>query len=341
MLNETFTENTNKVINKKRINNKLDSIIKYHTLERALECKFINDIKILKEEFIHNLAKDKFEKNFSSLPFDINSKLNDILQNKSLKSNEEKEEIFSGNCIDELKITLKDKINKLYENIDTDSIIVKTFDEFMSEHNRKEVILGSSDDFHEIKNSFSLILTKELFNQLSKNKNFIGEENAILEIDNLINLTSNNIHENISKVKGDIISELKKEFYQNLKDDKKENDLLLRIFRNTSNNINYKWVQDAIVLLISYETFESKKIEENKENKEVEKNKENKKDRIINGENGGVVRSGGNGSNTKEYTMIQNDLKKVFNKLGLNGDNLDESKDEVLRKYFANYFEHI
>lgn len=326
MLNETFTENTNEVIKKKKNNNKSDNVIKYHTLERALECKFIKDIKILKEEFVSNVAKNKFENKFSSLPYDINRKLNDIFKSESIDINEQKKKLFSKDSIEELKKELKNKINDLDGNINIDSIIVKTFESFMSEENQEEINSESNDDFDAIKNSFSLMLTKELFNQLSKDKNFIGEEGAISKIDNLISMTSNNIYENLAKVKGDIISELKKGFYENVKGNKKEDDLLNRIFKNTSNNINYKWAQDSIILLMSYETFENKEKEINK---------------VSNYENSGIRMLGGKGSNTKKNTMIENDLKKIFNKLGLNNDNLDESKDEVLRKYFANYFEHV
>ncbi|MBG3128669.1 hypothetical protein I4674_02460 [Proteus mirabilis] len=329
ILNKTFTENTNEVIKRKRNNNKLDNAIKYHTLERALECKFINDIKILKGEFIDSLAKDKFEKNFSSLPFNINNKLDDILNGNLMEINEIKKEIFSKNSINELKKELKDMVNDLGENINVDNIIEKTFNSFVSEENRKEITSDSNNDFNTIKENFSLILTKELFKQLSKNKDFIGEEIAISEIDELINVISGNIYKNIAEVKGDIISELKNGLYKNIKNDKENDNLLIRLFKNSSNNINYKWAQDAIILFISYESFEHKG------------NVGNEGGKVINNENEGVKILGGNGSNIKKNTMIENDLKKIFNRLGLHSNNLDESKDEVLRKYFANYFKHI
>lgn len=80
---------------------------------------------------------------------------------------------------------------------------------------------------------------------------------------------------------------------------------------------------DAIVLLISYETFE------------------NKKNVTTDYYNQGVVKEGGNGTINTQNTVVENKLKGIFSRLGLSIDDLDKSKDEVLRKYFSNYFEHI
>ena len=127
-LNNTFTKNTDKVINRKNNNKSIDNIIKYQTLERALECKLINDVKILKNEFIADLAKSKFEESYASLPSEINSKLNLILKEGSDDVSNNIGMVFSRDTVNELKKLLRDRINTLNENIDTDSIIMKTFD---------------------------------------------------------------------------------------------------------------------------------------------------------------------------------------------------------------------
>lgn len=322
-LNNTFIKNTDKVINRKNNNKNLDDIIKYQTLERALECKLINDVKILKNEFISDLAKSKFEENYTSLPSEINNKLNLIFKEGSDDINKNIDMIFSGDTVNELKNLLRDRINVLNKNIDTDSIIVKIFNSFMSEKSRADIISESNGNFKNTKNIISLTLTKELYNQLSQNKDFIGEENTISKIDNLIRMINKDISENIGDATKSIINSLGKSFYENIKNNERGNELLTRIFKNTSNNINYKWAQDAIVLLISYQTFE------------------NQESKISSYTNSGVRDLGGSGVVSTKNTEIENDLKGVFSRLGLDTNNLDGSKDEVLRKYFSNYFEHI
>lgn len=322
-LNNTFIKNTNEVINRKNNNKNIDNIIKYQTLERALECKLINDIKILKSEFIADLAKSKFEESYAGLPSEINSKLNLILKEESDDINKNIGMVFSRDTVNELKNLLRDRINTLNENIDTDSIIVKIFDSLMSEKSRADIISKSNGDFKYDKNIISLTLTKELFNQLSQNKDFIGEGNTISKIDNLIRLTNKDISKNIGVATKKIIKSLDKSFYENIKSNERGNELLIRIFKNTSNNINYKWAQDAIVLLISYQTFE------------------NQESKISSYTNNGVRDLGGAGVVSTKNTEIENYLKGIFSRIGLDTNNLDGSKDEVLRKYFSNYFEHI
>lgn len=322
-LNNTFTKNTDKVINRKNNNKSIDNIIKYQTLERALECKLINDVKILKNEFIADLAKSKFEESYASLPSEINSKLNLILKEGSDDVSNNIGMFFSRDTVNELKKLLRDRINTLNENIDTDSIIMKTFDSLMSEKSRADIISESNGDFKNIKNIISLTLTKELYNQLSQNKDFIGEENTISKAGNLIRMINKDISKNIGGATKRIIKSLDKSFYENIKSNERGNELLTRIFKNTSNNINYKWAQDAIVLLISYQTFE------------------NQESKIISYTNNGVRDLGGSGVVSTKNTEIENDLKGIFSRIGLDANNLDGSKDEVLRKYFFNYFEHI
>lgn len=322
-LNNTFSKNTDKVINRKNNNKKRDGIIKYQTLERALECKLINDVKILKSEFIADLAKSKFEENYAGLPSEINNKLNLTFKNEFDDINKNIDAVFSKNTVNEMKDLLRNRINALNKNIDTDSIIVKVFDSLMSEKSRADIIYESNGDFKNTKNIISLTLTKELYNQLSQSKDFIGEENTISRIDNLIRMTNKDISEKIGGATKSIINLLGKNFYENIKNNKKDNELFTRIFKNTSNNINYKWAQDAIVLLISYQTFQ------------------NQESKISSYSNNGVRDLGGAGIVSTKNTEIENDLKGVFSRLGLDTNNLDDSKDEVLRKYFSNYFEHI
>lgn len=117
-LNKTFTDNVNQIITKK-INNhkKIDVMIKYQTLEKALECKLINDIKLIKNELKADLAKNKFQENYYDLPDNIVSKLNFIVISNI-------DELFSSNTIDDLKNLIKEKVKfhdkdvKLGEGID-------------------------------------------------------------------------------------------------------------------------------------------------------------------------------------------------------------------------------
>lgn len=71
---------------KVRGHKKIDIVIKYQTLERALECKLINDIKILNDEFKTDLAKSKFQENYYDLPDKINSKLDSIFNSNSISN---------------------------------------------------------------------------------------------------------------------------------------------------------------------------------------------------------------------------------------------------------------
>ncbi|WP_235379055.1 hypothetical protein, partial [Proteus faecis] len=161
------------------------------------------------------------------------------------------------------------------------------------------------------------------FNYLSKDEEFIGEEKSISKVDNLIRMVSKDIYKNMGDTTEKTINSLNNSFYENIKKNDNGNNLFSRLFKNSSNNINYKWAQDAIILLISYETFE------NKENVTTYYH------------NQGVVAKGGNGTINTQSTVIENKLKGIFSRLGLSIDDLDKSKDEVLRKYFSNYFEHI
>ncbi|WP_235379085.1 hypothetical protein, partial [Proteus faecis] len=104
-LNQTFTDNVNQVITKKtNSNNKIDIMIKYQTLEKALECKLINDIKLIKDELKADLAKNKFQENYSDLPNKIVNELNSI-------SDSNIDELFSSNKIDDIKKLIKEKVN--------------------------------------------------------------------------------------------------------------------------------------------------------------------------------------------------------------------------------------
>ncbi|QAV23799.1 hypothetical protein [Proteus hauseri] len=305
----------------------MDGLIKYHTLEKALECKFINDIRKLKDEFTTDLAKDNLKKNYSKLPSEILKKINDMLNDKTkvpkeMSDYEKINFLFSYERINELKVFVKGEINSEHKNIDFDNIINKTFDSVMNIKNKEE-IERSNDNFDNVKEDLYLDLTKELFNNLLKNKKIYGEDAFVSQIDNLIKLTSENISKEMLDKENKIINYLDKSFYKNINKGDKGNDLLTRIFKNSSNNINYKWAQDAIILLMSYETFG-----------------------IYNNEtttytSNGVRSIGGSGSENIEKTAAENKLSGVFNRLGLDANNLDKSKDEVLRKYFANYFQRV
>lgn len=316
-LNKTFTDNVNKVISKKvNSNNKIDIMIKYHTLEKALECKLVNDIKLINDEFKADLAKNRFENNYSDLPGKIMNELNAI-SNLNIK------ELFSSNTIDNLKNLLKEKITNQDKDVKVDSVINKVIDSIFNKKNRLEIKEMFDGDFESVKKEISLRLTKGLFNQLSKDENFIGEEDSIAKVDNLIRMVSKDIYKNMGEQTDKEIKSINDSFYENIKKNDNGHDFLTRLFKNSSNNINYKWAQDAVVLLISYSYFGSKKNETTEYFSD------------------GKMTDGGNGTSSTQKTVVENNLKGIFSRLGLSIDNLDKSKDEVLRKYFANYFEHI
>ncbi|MEQ5347510.1 hypothetical protein ACNARU_04755 [Proteus sp. WDL240414] len=316
-LNKTFTDNVNKVISKKvNSNNKIDIMIKYHTLEKALECKLVNDIKLINDEFKADLAKNRFENNYSDLPGKIMNELNAI-SNLNIK------ELFSSNTIDNLKNLLKEKITNQDKDVKVDSVINKVIDSIFNKKNRSEIKETFDGDFESVKKEISLRLTKGLFNQLSKDENFIGEEDSIAKVDNLIRMVSKDIYKNMGEQTDKEIKSINDSFYENIKKNDNGHDFLTRLFKNSSNNINYKWAQDAVVLLISYSYFGNKKNETTEYFSD------------------GKVTDGGNGTSSTQKTVVENNLKGIFSRLGLSIDNLDKSKDEVLRKYFANYFEHI
>ncbi|MEY8503415.1 hypothetical protein AALC12_13895, partial [Proteus faecis] len=316
-LNQTFTDNVNQVITKKtNSNNKIDIMIKYQTLEKALECKLINDIKLIKDELKADLAKNKFQENYSDLPNKIVNELNSI-------SGSNIDELFSSNKIDDIKKLIKEKVNSHDNGVKLGAFFDNIVDSIFNEKNK----LAMNQNFHghleDAKKELSLNITKELFNYLSKDEEFIGEEKSISKVDNLIRMVSKDIYKNMGDPTEKTINSLNNSFYENIKKNDNGNNLFSRLFKNSSNNINYKWAQDAIILLISYETFE------NKENVTTYYH------------NQGVVAKGGNGTINTQSTVIENKLKGIFSRLGLSIDDLDKSKDEVLRKYFSNYFEHI
>ncbi|WP_100159279.1 hypothetical protein [Proteus columbae] len=333
-LNKTFTDNISKVIDKKLFNNKnIDVTIKYHTLEKALECKLVNDMKILSNEFKSDLAKNKFEENYSDLHVKIVNKLNDI-------TDPEMDNLFSSNTIKELKNLLKEKVNSKNSNIKFDETIDKIVDSVLNEKNKIAMGKDFYGVYEHIKEGISDKLTKELFNKISKNEIFIGDKDSIAKVDDLIKTVSEHIHKNLGKPTEKIINLLSKSFYENIKPNDNGKDLLTRLFKNSSNNINYKWAQDAVILLISYETFENEVSELSEENEESELSKENK-EYLISYDNNGMRVNGGNGYDKTQETMAKTKLKDIFNRLGLKDGDFVKYKDEVLRKYFANYFEHI
>lgn len=316
-LNKTFTDNVNQIITKK-INNhkKIDVMIKYQTLEKALECKLINDIKLIKNELKADLAKNKFQENYYDLPDNIVSKLNFIVISNI-------DELFSSNTIDDLKNLIKEKVKFHDKDVKLGEGIDNIFDSIFNEKNKLAMNQNFDGNLNDAKKELSLNITKALFNYLSKNEKFIGEEESLSKVDNLIRMVSKDIYKNMWEPTEKIINSLNNSFYENIKKNDNGNNLFYRLFKNSSNNINYKWAQDAIVLLISYETFE------------------NKKNVTTDYYNQGVVKEGGNGTINTQNTVVENKLKGVFSRLGLSIDDLDKSKDEVLRKYFSNYFEHI
>lgn len=316
-LNKTFTDNVNKVISKKvNSNNKIDIMIKYHTLEKALECKLVNDIKLINDELKADLAKNKFQNNYSDLPSKIMNELNVIL-------NSNIDELSSSKITDKLKNLIKEKINSQDKDVKIENFIDKIIGSIFNKENILEIEKTVDSNFEEIKQETSLSLTKELFNQLSKDEKFIGEKDSIAKVDNLIRMVSKDIYKNMGEPTDKKVTLLSNSFYENIKKNDNGHDFLTRLFKNSSNNINYKWAQDAVVLLINYSYFE------------------NKKNVTIDYVSRGKVTDGGNGTSSTQKTVVENNLKGIFSRLGLSIDDLDKSKDEVLRKYFANYFEHV
>ncbi|QNH66404.1 hypothetical protein H7F13_03660 [Proteus vulgaris] len=253
-LNKTFTDNVNQIITKK-INNhkKIDAMIKYQTLEKALECKLINDIKLIKDELKADLAKNKFQENYSDLPNKIVNELNSI-------SNSNIDELFSSNTIDDLKnLIIKEKVNSHDKDVKLGGFFDNIFDSIFNEKNKLAMNQNFDGNLNDAKKELSLNITKELFNYLSKNEKFIGEEESLSKVDNLIRMVSKDIYKNMGEPTEKIINSLNNSFYENIKKNDNGNNLFSRLFKNSSNNINYKWAQDAIILLISYETFENKK----------------------------------------------------------------------------------
>lgn len=313
-LNETFIDNIGNVRRKKVLGHKkIDIVIKYETLERALECKLFNDIKILSDEFKTELAKNKFQENYADLPNKISSNL-DFIFNSNIDG------LFSSDVVYKLSVFLKKEINNQSGKINIHNVVNNAINSVLGQ--KDKIITEFTNYYESIKNEISLNLTKELFKNLSKETAFIGEQDAIIKVDDLIKKVKDNITEKMGKPTDKIINYLKNSFYENIKPSDDGDNLLIRLFKNSSNNIHYKWAQDAVLLLINYETFENKDGQISSTNYTSH----------------GVVEYGGDGSERKQKTMIETILGGIYSRLGLSNENLDESKDEVLRKYFANYF---
>ncbi|HEJ9487043.1 TPA: hypothetical protein SMM93_002466 [Proteus mirabilis] len=324
-IKNAFIRNINKVRAKKHENNgDADSRIKYFTLEKALEYKFIKDLNKLQSELKLNLAKDKFEDNYSDLPLKIKQKL-DIISDENINSDVNK--LFYPDTVNELKSSLKENIMGKYNSNKLDNIIMEVFDSVMGDEGKEKILKEKNEGEVYIKNELALSITKKLFSCLSKDSHFIGEEDSFNKINKYISNENKNISKYVSKgftiPSNEAIKKLKNHFFDNIKSNDNGDNLLIRLFKNSSNNINYKWAQDAVVLLISYETFSNQDLNIKKYN------------------NDGVANIGGSGSHLNKLSSLQFDLQSIFNRLGLDANDLEKSKDEVMRKYFANYFEHI
>lgn len=312
-LNETFTENINEVISKKIKNRKkIDIAIKYHTLERMLVCKFVHEIKQLQDELKADLAKNKFQEGYFDLPNEIVNKLNTNI-------NLNIDDLFSSKTIDDLKNLIKEKVNNQDKNVKIGTFIDNVFDE----KNKLVMVENFKDDLNGAKEELSLNLTKELFKCLSKDDEFIGEKESISKIDNLIKMVNKDVYQRMGGVTDELINSLCKGFYENIKQNDHRDNLIIRLFRNSSNNINYKWAGDSIALLAFYGYFENKNYE------------------YSNYISGGKAIEGGEGSSYEKNTKIENELRKISNRLGLNFNNLDESIEEIIRKLIANYSKPI
>ncbi|HEK2897625.1 TPA: hypothetical protein SMT94_001758 [Proteus mirabilis] len=324
-IKNAFIRNINKVRAKKHENNgDADSRIKYYTLEKALEYKFINDLNKIEGELKLNLAKDKFEENYSVLPLKIKEKLEFILNGNI---NGDVDKLFSYNVVNELKIFLKENINDEHKSNKFDNIIMEVFDSVMGDEGKKEILEENKEEKAYIKKELAEKITKKLFNCLSKDNHFIGEEESFNKINKYISDENENICNYVSKSfkapNDEVINALKNNFFNNIKSNDNGDDLLIRLFKNNSNNINYKWAQDAVVLLINYDNFSNQTLNIKKYHSD------------------GVASIGGSGSHLNKLSSLQVDLQLIFNRLGLDANDLEKSKDEVMRKYFANYFEHI
>lgn len=324
-IKNAFIRNTNKVRAKKYENNgDADSRIKYYTLEKALEYKFIKDLNRIKGELKLNLAKDKFEENYSDLPLKIKEKLEFILNGNI---NGDVDKLFSYNVVNELKSFIKENINDEHKGNKFDNIIMEVFDSVMGDEGKKEILEEKNEGEAYIKKELALKITKKLFNCLSKDNHFIGEEESFNKINKYISDENKNICNYVSKSfkapNDEVINALKNNFFNNIKSNDNGDDLLIRLFKNNSNNINYKWAQDAVVLLINYDNFSNQILNIKKYNSD------------------GVASIGGSGSHLNKLSSLQIDLQLIFNRLGLDANDLEKSKDEVMRKYFANYFENI
>lgn len=250
-LNETFTENINEVISKKIKNRKkIDIAIKYHTLERMLVCKFVHEIKQLQDELKADLAKNKFQEGYFDLPNEIVNKLNTNI-------NLNIDDLFSSKTIDDLKNLIKEKVNNQDKNVKIGTFIDNVFDE----KNKLVMVENFKDDLNGAKEELSLNLTKELFKCLSKDDEFIGEKESISKIDNLIKMVNKDVYQRMGGVTDELINSLCKGFYENIKQNDHRDNLIIRLFRNSSNNINYKWAGDSIALLAFYGYFENKNYE--------------------------------------------------------------------------------
>ncbi|EEG84533.1 hypothetical protein PROPEN_02895 [Proteus penneri ATCC 35198] len=104
-------------------------MIKYQTLEKALECKLINDIKLIKNELKADLAKNKFQENYYDLPDNIVSKLNFIVISNI-------DELFSSNTIDDLKNLIKEKVKFHDKDVKLGEGIDNIFDSIFNEKNK-------------------------------------------------------------------------------------------------------------------------------------------------------------------------------------------------------------
>lgn len=312
-LNETFTENINEVISKKIKNRKkIDIAIKYHTLERMLVCKFVHEIKKLQDELKADLAKNKFQEGYFDLPDEIVNKLNTNI-------NLNIDDLFSSKTIDDLKNLIKEKVNNQDKNVKIGSFIDNVFDE----KNKLVMVENFKDDLNGAKEELSLNLTKELFKCLSKDDEFIGEKASISNIDNLIRMVRKDVNQRMGEATDELINSLCKGFYENIKQNDHRDNLIIRLFRNSSNNINYKWAGDYIALLAFYGYFENKNYE------------------YSNYFSGGKASEGGEGSSYEKNTKIENELRKISHRLGLNFNNLDELIEEIIRKLIANYSKPI
>lgn len=322
-LNSNFENNIARVEGKKNeaLNKENRSLlIKYHTLEKSLEYKFLNDMKKLKSELVSDLIDSKINAITPKLLKEIKSYLDGKL---SKENNYDISILFHNNAnsaINDLKDILKNVINDDKRKNFSDDVVLTSLSSVIKEDNLSGY---KEDNLNDIKEKISKDIIKELFNNISSDENFIDEGGLLSKVDLLTRKFHNEISKNMGEVNSETINKLNENFYNNIKKGGNSHDLLTRLFKNSSNNINYKWAQDAVVLLISYETFSNQDLNIKKYN------------------NNGVANIGGSGSHLNKLSSLQLDLQLIFNRLGLDASDLEKSKDEVMRKYFSNYFEHI